>query len=338
MAGWLCFDTEFGNDSDVTIGFNNRRRKTKPSTNGSFADCGRGLARSIALWTIRIYSRDVTNKKQKPIAARTIDEYLGGGSNETNIDGVYQLTPIPMWYPFSIQSEPMHWIAVSSQAIAMFSTATSIGGTAAILVIFSQSISLQFKIIIYRIRKAEKHAYQLYRMNGGKKLKNVQLYSDPSFLGFYNSNLNKLAEHHSILIKQFYHLYEIGKWPVGLAYLLSSLMIAISLLALMSGDGKSSVLLRAALMVVAEVLYLALVCGQSESVQELGESLHEELYNMNWLDLDTPAKKTIMIMIEQSKRPLVLTAAGLQPLNWEAFTRVMNTAYTYVNLLLAANA
>nr|AQM56101.1 olfactory receptor [Apolygus lucorum] len=115
-------------------------------------------------------------------------------------------------------------------------------------------------------------------------------------------------------------------------------MIAISLLALMSGDGKSSVLLRAALMVVAEVLYLALVCGQSESVQELGESLHEELYNMNWLDLDTPAKKTIMIMIEQSKRPLVLTAAGLQPLNWEAFTRVMNTAYTYVNLLLAANA
>ncbi|KAF6203064.1 hypothetical protein GE061_003477 [Apolygus lucorum] len=247
------------------------------------------------------------------------------------------LTPEPMWYPFTIHNELMHWMIVMSQATGAFALASAVSGSAAIMVLLCQSINLQFKIIIYRIRKAEECAYHLHRKNGGEKLKKSELYSDPSFMGYFNSNLNKLAEHHSILIRQFDSLYQVVKWPAGCALLLGSLLIAMSLLALLSGDGKPSILLLAALLIVAEVMNMALLCGQSESVQELGQSLHEELYNMNWIELNPAAKKTMMMMIEQSKRPLVLMAGGLQPLNWEAFSGIMNTAYSYVNLLLAAD-
>nr|APZ81467.1 olfactory receptor 45 [Adelphocoris lineolatus] len=270
---------------------------------------------------------------------RTIDGYFGSPLNETYVNDVYMLTPEPVWYPMKVDSDILYWFLALSVVSMSYAACITVAGGDWILFVLYLSITQQFKILIYRMRRINAYAYRLHRKAGGVKLRKSMMFSNSSFLKYFNLCLSKHAEHHSIIIKQFEQLSIIMSWPAGFIFIFGSVIIAMSLLGVsVQGGGKPSILVLATFLTFSEIGEMALFCGLSESIQTLGLSLHEELYRLNWADADISAKRTIMIMIEQSKRPNVLKAAGLQSLDWMAFSSIINTAYSYVNILMAVDA
>nr|APZ81458.1 olfactory receptor 36 [Adelphocoris lineolatus] len=111
-----------------------------------------------------------------------------------------------------------------------------------------------------------------------------------------------------------------------------------SMLSITQGGGQPSILVTSCLLVVAEVASIFMVCEIGETVTTLCRELFDCMYEFNWMDCSAEIGKMINIMKSFMKKPIVITAANLTPIDRDTFGAIMNTSYSYMNLAMASGS
>ncbi|XP_073989711.1 putative odorant receptor 92a isoform X2 [Rhodnius prolixus] len=122
--------------------------------------------------------------------------------------------------------------------------------------------------------------------------------------------------------------------PVFVSYFFGTITIAFAGVVIY-GDDPLALKLTALALSGAEtfnVFYLAW-CG--EQIITSSEKLSFILYKTDWNYLDKSGYLMIQIMMARAQRPLSLEGGYFFPMSFETFSYVMNTAYSYFNLLFA---
>nr|APZ81447.1 olfactory receptor 25 [Adelphocoris lineolatus] len=208
------------------------------------------------------------------------------------------------------------------------------------MLFLGQTVALQMRILSTAAHKLDERAEKMYmKKSGGQPPPSDPILKrrDKILDACYKQAIRQIVEHH-LIIQEFYANYnQLGRWPTFLAVLNGSILIAMSIaVVIMGAKDVPSTFISAGELLVAEVMSLWLLCETGEHVSEWSQKLNEGMYNFNWIDISTSNKRLIMIFKEKAKKPLVLMAGGLTPINRDTFGTIMNSAYTYVNLLRAS--
>nr|APZ81484.1 olfactory receptor 62 [Adelphocoris lineolatus] len=251
------------------------------------------------------------------------------------IGDIYQKTPVPVWYPFKITNS-FTWLATTLLQMLVAAILATTLATGDILMLFlGQTVALQLRILCLATTKIDQRAQKMLKNGIGKLAPGRKADLDEC----YRICIKQMVEHH-LIIKEFYSTYYvIAKWPTAIAFMNGSLMIAMSIIVAMTGTEESpSIYISAYLLLTAEVMSMWLLCETGQNVNTMSEKLYMVTYDCDWMGADwsTSNKKLLLIFKENIKKPLLMMAGGLTPINRDTFATIMNTSYSYVNLLRAS--
>nr|APZ81468.1 olfactory receptor 46 [Adelphocoris lineolatus] len=262
-------------------------------------------------------------------------------SNETVINGIDQRLPCKMWIILPIDNIIVRLLTILAQGVC-FGGAAVVIGTADLIMFFSgQTLVIQLKILNMAVLDTDKRAAKLYETNLGRKPPSEpsEKSKDLQLMGFYEFCLKQTVEHHCAILRYVVIYSELINWPGGLMVINGSIVVAMSMLSLMQGGGQPSVLITSCLLIVAEVASIFMVCEVGETVTDQCRELFDSMYQFKWMDCSAEIGKSINIMKSYMiKRPIVLTAGSLTPIDRNTFGAMMNTAYSYMNLVMASGA
>ncbi|XP_075236063.1 odorant receptor 10-like isoform X2 [Lycorma delicatula] len=71
----------------------------------------------------------------------------------------------------------------------------------------------------------------------------------------------------------------------------------------------------------------------SQNLINEDENLRNTLYECSWINKPEWFKKSLLIMLTRTNKPLQIKPFGLYVINLNSYATMMNAAYTYFNLL-----
>ncbi|BES96344.1 Odorant receptor [Nesidiocoris tenuis] len=275
------------------------------------------------------------------LLANWIDAMLGYAADDVDYEGeIYQRTPMKLWHPFYIDNVYKRAIATIGQCIVALALSMSLGAADVMMLILGRTVSLQLRILCLATVNMDLRALNMYKeiTHGLQPSKDpIERAKDKILDECYRMAIKQLVEHH-LIIQEFCDLYyQLAKWPAGFAVLNGSIMIAMSILVVIVGTGdRPSTYIIAGLLLIAEITSMWLLCETGQQVHGWSEELYSSLYEFDWPNIGKSNRKMILIFKEKIKNPLVMMAGGLTPINRGTFGTIMNTAYSYINLLRAS--
>ncbi|XP_066902356.1 odorant receptor 49a-like [Halyomorpha halys] len=123
--------------------------------------------------------------------------------------------------------------------------------------------------------------------------------------------------------------------PMFLAYMTGTIVIALSLISAGSADELPGTTLASMILCGTEIGYMFLFSVFGQRLGDLNMDLRFKIYNIKWYLCNRKVKSNMMIFQERTLKPLTMMAGGIVPANMETFATVMNSAYSYYNLVNA---
>nr|AQM56104.1 olfactory receptor [Apolygus lucorum] len=109
--------------------------------------------------------------------------------------------------------------------------------------------------------------------------------------------------------------------------------IAMSMLKLNEGSNKWGANIAFACIAIAEVANMVMICFLGELVTSGSNEINQELYFTKWYRYNIENKKFLLQFLVETRNPIVFDALGLVICNLEQFSMVMNTAYSFFNMI-----
>ncbi|XP_026756822.2 odorant receptor Or2-like [Galleria mellonella] len=121
-----------------------------------------------------------------------------------------------------------------------------------------------------------------------------------------------------------------GPWLLGI-FIVTSSLIAFNLYQMYIIQRLHP---KYVLFAVAAILHMYVPCVYASNVTEFGEDLATELYCAAWeRKFDISATKSVIIMLANAQRPLILTGCGIVTYNMQLFITVMKSTYSFYTLI-----
>nr|APZ81470.1 olfactory receptor 48 [Adelphocoris lineolatus] len=86
-------------------------------------------------------------------------------------------------------------------------------------------------------------------------------------------------------------------------------------------------------MIFCETLVMFILSLIGEAITDRSVALRDELYFVGWYNLDHRNRKILLNFYTAMTEPLVITVMGLINLSLDTFSSIMNTAYSFFNLM-----
>ncbi|KAF6208784.1 hypothetical protein GE061_014524 [Apolygus lucorum] len=342
---WLIFLMVF-----LSLALINKDRRT-------FSFAHRCLARDMGNYAAgRIYSESkplvLEARKKKELfrflvlpgmvvilaAALLIVPYLKKINNPPHYSayGVNMNLPIATHYPFPTDHGIIHGVVVLGQLSAAFSLAVIVVSLELLLFRVSQAIIFEFKILQYALKtlfeRSERLFFQLHPDYYGK-------------LSHMNSNYQKCITRciqdcvkHHYKIQELLQAYEyVLKWPAALGYGIGTGVIGLGLVTLLMAKEKGNLenVVIFSLLIVAEVLNMYIVSVFGEDITTESAAVRDELYFIDWYKLNIPNRRMMLNFQVGITNPVIVKAGGLVALCMDTFSSIMNTSYSFFNLMNA---
>nr|AXX83031.1 odorant receptor [Yemma signatus] len=269
-----------------------------------------------------------------------LDSQFGDmGFNTTEV-GVFTDTPIPAIYPFSITKENRSfyfYVLTLLQAYSAVFVVSLIASGTLICITFVFEYNLHLSYLIACLDNLEERATGHFSRTWaeGRPGRVDLLYADPRFQASFKKCLKKNFSHHQKLLEWISLVQDLFKWPVGFAYSTGTVVIALSLLSTKTGTSLPGTAFISFMMCILEIGIMGMISILGQRVTDLNEDLRRSVYNMKWYFNNSNIKSDITIFQEMSLRPVELKGFGLVTCNLETFSNVINSAYSYYNLIMA---
>ncbi|KAK9502752.1 hypothetical protein O3M35_011462 [Rhynocoris fuscipes] len=267
------------------------------------------------------------------VIAPNLDANKKSSTNADYINNIYMKSPVPMVFPFEINEEATYFFSTLSQILAGMVIALVIAGADLVLIFLSLGVGFQMNILRDAIQNIDNRALKVFNeiyKEDSKKKTMKELYDDGRFMKLIDWCIKQNVEHHKVISRAFEHISEVGKWPLGAAFFFVSAAIAFALFSFVSSSQIIAQLLSLMLL-SAEVWNMLIISLIGQQLTDMSEGIGNDLYDLKWRYWNKSCKVSMLIFKERLKRPLVILAGGLTPINMEMFAAVSQPLRCIIN-------
>ncbi|XP_024081524.1 uncharacterized protein LOC112126513 [Cimex lectularius] len=273
------------------------------------------------------------------IVGGPIEDMLQGTViEETYINDVYMQLPVPLYFPFLITNNTVKYVCLVYEIIIAFIVLSVLGSAVLFIFYATHSVNVQLRILIYSIKNIEQRALNKCKVkyNDFKTYQNIiALYSDPKFTKEYEQCIKENVQHHYQILRAYTKIDIIERWPMFIVIFFISIIIGCALFTLLKGETRIAPQLHSFLLLILELTAMIVICKRGQDLSDLNDELFRSFYETKWFYCSKSIKQSMVIIQEKCKTRLTYKAGGLTDINWELFGTVMNTAYSYFNLMRA---
>nr|QQP19718.1 olfactory receptor 23 [Tropidothorax elegans] len=269
--------------------------------------------------------------------APVLDNFFGDFRyNGTKLQARSWDLPVNMvWHPLTEGSSLGFYVAILLQIHVAVLIVSIVGVAGLMFIQLNQLHCLHLKYLSYNVECLQERAEELYFGLTGKKLPESELYENATFLRCYKACLKRTFQHHQRILRWTGYFQDLTGIPIGLAYATGTIVIALSLLSIKTGISFPGTYLSSILLCLGEIGFMALLSFLGQRITDLSEDLRFKLYSTKWYNCDKSINLQLEIFQEVTLRPLKLVGFGLITASNDTFSNVMNSAYTYYNLIMA---
>ncbi|XP_051169007.1 odorant receptor 82a-like [Leptopilina boulardi] len=227
--------------------------------------------------------------------------------------------PIPCWIPFSFESKFVFSLLYLQQIICVFVVVNINGGMETLAMSILLQMCGQLEILMYRFDSLSK-----LPQSNNNKLVNC----------YHETEITKRC------IKNHLHLYAISEniskqfgSLIIMQFFASMILICIIIynLSKMSLTNEHSWLMIS--YASSFTLQIFIYCYFGHQMTDKSSEIGTAIYFINWHALTLKTKKSLIIIMMRSARPIKLIAVSVIVMSLETFMKIIKTSYTGYNLL-----
>ncbi|KAF6215293.1 hypothetical protein GE061_010045 [Apolygus lucorum] len=260
----------------------------------------------------------VYSSGESPYTANMVNKYL----------------PLPCWYPFPTHEGVLHLVVVVLQLAAVFSVALILVTILVMLIFNTQRIRYEMRVVGYSLKTLFHRAEKMF-LEQNPHRKREKLRDDPGYQKMIGVCLKDTIIHHHAVSEILSLFTKQADMPAALAYTIGTGVIAMCLFNILMArrdENYTSIVLFSMLVFVETlVMFVMSLCG--ESITSESVNLRHELYFTKWYNLDIENRKTLLNIQTNLVEPVIVSALGLIELNMNSFSSIINTAYSFFNLM-----
>ncbi|KAK9504895.1 hypothetical protein O3M35_009066 [Rhynocoris fuscipes] len=272
-----------------------------------------------------------------PLIMLLLEKYLNAYSDDYKEVLLSPNLPLTLWVPYDTNnligcSTAIFLMASFCALVAVI--ACTFDGT---IFVICEYLAMEVKLLILSLNRLPERTLNLYRLRHGDNI-NVSIETikeNTNLSNCYRDCLKQNIIHHQNIIKKFY----LCRKQIGLVLCLTlamcAVIIAMSGVSLIRGEGKIGTRLVSALFCFVEILVCFFLVNCCSQITNASEDLIHTLYSTKWMSLNINEVQMIRIMMLRSQIPLLMSYRNITNFDYVTFTSIMNTAYSYFNLLLA---
>ncbi|XP_073990823.1 odorant receptor 46a-like [Rhodnius prolixus] len=269
-----------------------------------------------------------------------LSENADESENELYIEnGISLDVPIPQWSPFSTDTTLKFLLAITLQALVCTDVALKNCGFNVVNMTVSLNIVLELDLLIISLDRLPQRALIMYQERHGQesssKVDMNRIREDKDLAKCYADCLKQNVQHHQRIIQMFNDLSTLVTDQMFRALSTGAFYTAISGALIMFAQGSIAERVASAAFCFAEITNIFLHCWCAEQITDGSVRLSRALYSTNWILIDKENARIVLIMLTRANLPLVMTGKNLVKINFETFANIMNSAYSFFNLLNA---
>ncbi|KAJ3666953.1 hypothetical protein Zmor_002371 [Zophobas morio] len=228
--------------------------------------------------------------------------------------------PMRVWLPYDPTKGPLTYystIFYLATACVYDASATSlidplIGGLA-------YQVVSQLKILKYRLQNACL-GKDIEEVDNNLKNKSV----------IYR-NLVQCVQHHNAILRFVEEYEECFSWPIFSQFMATTFVICFCCIALSTVPiADTTIYILFFCVAISQLLFY---CYFGTLLYEENNTLMTAIYMSQWYEYDIESRKLLITIMEQAKRPMVVTAAKLVDLTLETFVTILKRSYSLIAVL-----
>ncbi|KAJ8978674.1 hypothetical protein NQ317_019110 [Molorchus minor] len=234
--------------------------------------------------------------------------------------------PYYSWMPFKFDTPGYYLLALGYQAIPMFSYAYSIVGMDTLFMNIMNCIGFNLTVIQGAFLTIRERCMEKVK---GPFLTSDGLYNSEEMQRHLNKEMKKICRHLQTIYKVCENLENVHKY-LTLAQVVATLFILCSCLYLVSTTPVNSKQFYAEIVyMVAMGFQLILYCWFGNEVKLKAEKLPFYIWQSDWITASNDFKKSMILTMARTKRPLFLTAGNFAPLTLSTFVAIIKGSYSF---------
>ncbi|XP_073968619.1 odorant receptor 13a-like isoform X1 [Rhodnius prolixus] len=268
------------------------------------------------------------------IIAPMIDIYIGVNSDVTNKNGVFLKLPLALWLPFDVDNSMVLYL-VGVFLIGAYCAISALSVSSGVLVatFIKQQLCLQLRLLNYSLKELENRSKDEYK----RRSQNPDLYNDEErkYSSCYKECLKQNIKHHQNIISRFRQYERLASVAMSVPFIGGAVLLAMACIHIISDDLRIGPKITSTFLVLGEMTNMLMLCMYGEQMKQLGEEVRVSAYSIKWYDHDENVRRSVSIMHFGCLIPLEFKAAHILQLNMQTFATVMNSAYSYFNVMYA---
>lgn len=240
--------------------------------------------------------------------------------------------PFENWFPFDEYDPRCYNFILLLEIFCSITTLAVLFGADMCLISFVTLISMKFDVLCHRLHQLE----------------------DSGSIDVHNKFI-ELIKLHKTLIRLSKNVEKIFTVPIFINFFGSSIFIGLNLYQATLGTNFANYL-RSANLVTASMLQIFLICYYGDKLTSAAENLTNAVFNSGWNKQMRDRKYFLVMMIQRSQKPTVLSALKFSAVSLRSFTtvsiqiliifralmicvfQILSWAYSYLTLLRTKNS
>ncbi|KAK9504901.1 hypothetical protein O3M35_009072 [Rhynocoris fuscipes] len=245
--------------------------------------------------------------------------------------------PITVWVPHdtsTISGASTALFLISVLCVMLISVCSTFDF---VFLLMCEYLAMEVKLLIHSLNRLPERTLHLFRLRHGDNT-NVSIETikkDKELSNCYRDCLKQNVMHHQNIIRKFHVCKDTLGLVLWLTFAVCAIVIAICGVSIIRSEGKIGSRILSALFAFAGTIICFFFSYCCSKISDASEDLIQALYETKWRSLNKNEVQIIRIMMIRSHRLLLMSFRGMTNFDYDTFASMMNTAYSYLNLLLA---
>nr|APZ81474.1 olfactory receptor 52 [Adelphocoris lineolatus] len=148
--------------------------------------------------------------------------------------------------------------------------------------------------------------------------------------------IQECLAHHRAILRLFNNLSAFFDPTVGFSTLTATFMVCTLLYLITNPDFDMNVIVTFSFLVAPELGLLVSVRIRGQKLTDLSSEVNKTIYDLNWLEQDIKLQKDLLMWLRLTSKPLELKAFGYRNVSHAGVKEVLQTSYTFFNMLKAS--
>ncbi|THK32954.1 odorant receptor Or1-like [Diachasma alloeum] len=236
------------------------------------------------------------------------------------------------WLPFNYSSPGRFWAAYMHQVIAHGFDACMHAAYDTIAPGIMIQACAQFAILDHRFQLLPKLVDRV-RDKSALDFPQDEASQRRRVMRFEAKKLAECVQHHLKIFQLTKENNKIFGIMIFLQYSLSSVVICLSVLRLSQVNAFQPALISVILYLICMVSQVFMPCYSGHQITLQSSKVSDAIFSMDWPDLGVATKRSLILIMQRSQKPLQFTTGYIITLSIESFNSLMKLSYSVFNVL-----